>query len=78
MERHGIVDLGLDSSSLEMRPELVAILYGDDELIAFARRELFRSVVGDVTDKLQSLHQLLPPAIQPLERRMARPINDHS
>jgi regulator of RNase E activity RraA len=39
---------------------------GDHELFALARRELFTSVVGDVMDKLQLLHQFLPPAIRPL------------
>ncbi len=48
----------------------MSVWNGDDELFALARRELFTSVVGDVMDKLQLLHQFLPPAIQPLQREM--------
>ena len=42
----------------------------DNELFALARRELFTCVVGDVMDKLQLLHQFLPPAIRPLRQDM--------
>jgi regulator of RNase E activity RraA len=42
----------------------------DHQLFSLARRELFTSVVGDVMDKLQLLHQFLPPAIQPLRSDM--------
>ena len=42
----------------------------DEELITLARRELFTCVVGDVMDKLQLLHQFLPPQIQPLRPDM--------
>jgi regulator of RNase E activity RraA len=42
----------------------------DDELFALVRRELFTCVVGDVMDKLQLLHQFLPPQIQPLHPEM--------
>ncbi len=42
----------------------------DDELFAVVRRELFTCVVGDVMDKLQMLHQFLPPQIQPLRGEM--------
>ena len=42
----------------------------DEELITLARRELFTCVVGDVMDKLQLLHQFLPPQIQPLRSDM--------
>ncbi|HXJ95564.1 MAG TPA: RraA family protein [Terriglobia bacterium] len=43
---------------------------GDDELFALAQRELFTCVVGDVMDKLDLLHQFLPPRIQPLRQDM--------
>ncbi len=42
----------------------------DEELFAVARRELYSSVVGDVMDKLNLLHQFLPPAIKPLRADM--------
>jgi regulator of RNase E activity RraA len=42
----------------------------DDELFALVRRELFTCVVGDVMDKLQLLHQFLPPQIHPLHGEM--------
>jgi regulator of RNase E activity RraA len=42
----------------------------DDELFALVRRELFTCVVGDVMDKLQLLHQFLPPQIHPLQQEM--------
>jgi regulator of RNase E activity RraA len=42
----------------------------DEELFALARRELFTCVVGDVMDKLDLLHQFLPPRIQALRRDM--------
>jgi regulator of RNase E activity RraA len=42
----------------------------DDELFAMAERELFTCVVGDVMDKLDLVHQYLPPQIQPLRQDM--------
>jgi regulator of RNase E activity RraA len=42
----------------------------DEELFQSARRELFSAVIGDVMDKIGFLHQFLPPAIVPLERKM--------
>jgi regulator of RNase E activity RraA len=42
----------------------------DDELFALVRRELFTAVVGDVMDKMDLLHQFLPPEIQPLRDDM--------
>jgi regulator of RNase E activity RraA len=42
----------------------------DDELFGLVRRELFTCVVGDVMDKLQLLHQFLPPQIHPLQQEM--------
>jgi regulator of RNase E activity RraA len=42
----------------------------DDELFALVRRELFTCVVGDVMDKLQLLHQFLPPQIHSLHQEM--------
>jgi regulator of RNase E activity RraA len=42
----------------------------DDELFAVAERELFTCVVGDVMDKLDLIHQFLPPQIQPLRQDM--------
>jgi regulator of RNase E activity RraA len=42
----------------------------DSELFAFAERELFTCVVGDVLDKQNLLHQYLPPEIRPLSPPM--------
>jgi regulator of RNase E activity RraA len=42
----------------------------DVELFELARRELFTAVVGDIMDKLNLLHQFLPPQIQPLREDM--------
>ena len=42
----------------------------DDELFAFARKELFTAVVGDVMDKLGFCQQFLPPQIRPLSPEM--------
>lgn len=42
----------------------------DDELFEAARSELFTAVVGDAMDKMNLLHQFLPPEIQPLGDHM--------
>jgi len=42
----------------------------DDDLFAFAKRELFSAVIGDVMDKLELYHQFLPPTIRPLRSDM--------
>lgn len=42
----------------------------DEELFALARQELFTAVVGDVMDKMNLLHQFLPPRLQPLRNDM--------
>ncbi|MHB8391448.1 MAG: RraA family protein [Acidobacteriaceae bacterium] len=42
----------------------------DEELLAIVERELFTCVVGDVMDRMQLVHQFLPPQIQPLQRDM--------
>ena len=42
----------------------------DDKLFAAARKELFTAVVGDAMDKMNLLHQFLPPKIQPLKDDM--------
>ncbi len=42
----------------------------DDELFAIAEKELFTCVVGDILDKMNLLHQYLPPQIQPMARDM--------
>ena len=42
----------------------------DDELFSSARRELFSAVIGDVMDKMGFMHQFMPPAITPLDRKM--------
>jgi regulator of RNase E activity RraA len=42
----------------------------DDELFAAAKKELFTAVVGDAMDKMNLLHQFLPPQIQPLKDDM--------
>jgi regulator of RNase E activity RraA len=49
---------------------MTALWKNDDELFALVRRELFTCVVGDVMDKLQLLHQFLPPQIHPLHQEM--------
>jgi len=48
----------------------MSLPHEDNELFALARRELFTCVIGDVMDKLQLLHQFLPPAIRPLRQDM--------
>ena len=42
----------------------------DDELFVAAKKELFTAVVGDAMDKMNLLHQFLPPEIQPLKEEM--------
>jgi regulator of RNase E activity RraA len=42
----------------------------DEELFAFAQRELFTCIVGDVMDKLNLRQQFLPPQIRPLHPDM--------
>ena len=42
----------------------------EEEFVTLARRELFTCAVGDVMDKLQLLHQFLPPQIHPLRPDM--------
>ncbi|MGB8799497.1 MAG: RraA family protein [Candidatus Acidiferrales bacterium] len=49
---------------------MTSLWKNDDDLFALVRRELFTCVVGDVMDKLQLLHQFLPPQIQPLHGAM--------
>ena len=49
---------------------MTSLWKNDDELFALVRRELFTCVVGDVMDKLQLLHQFLPPQIHPLNQDM--------
>ena len=49
---------------------MTSLWKNDDELFALARRELFTCVVGDVMDKLQLVHQFLPPQIQALHGEM--------
>ena len=42
----------------------------DAELFTLAKKELFTAVVGDAMDKMNLLHQFLPPQIQPLKDDM--------
>jgi regulator of RNase E activity RraA len=42
----------------------------DEDLFVIAERELFTCVVGDVMDRMQLVHQFLPPQIQPLQQDM--------
>ena len=42
----------------------------DEQLFVAARKELFTAVVGDAMDKMNLLHQFLPPQIQPLKNSM--------
>jgi len=39
----------------------------DGEMLAFARRELFSAVIGDILDMMGYTNQFLPPTIQPLQ-----------
>lgn len=48
----------------------MALWSSDDDLFTIAERELFTCVVGDVMDKLDLVHQFLPPQIQPLRQDM--------
>lgn len=48
----------------------MALWSSDDDLFTIAERELFTCVVGDVMDKLNLVHQFLPPQIQPLRQDM--------
>jgi regulator of RNase E activity RraA len=41
-----------------------------EELFAFARRELYSAVIGDVLDGFGRRHQFLPPQIHPLQEDM--------
>lgn len=42
----------------------------DEDLFVIAEKELFTCVVGDVMDRMQLVHQFLPPQIQPLQQDM--------
>ncbi len=42
----------------------------DDDLFALIKTHLHTSVIGDIMDKLNLLHQFLPPRIQPLRDDM--------
>ncbi|WP_166384160.1 MULTISPECIES: RraA family protein [unclassified Polaribacter] len=42
----------------------------DKELFSLAKKELFTAVIGDAMDKMNLLHQFLPPQIQPLKDDM--------
>lgn len=42
----------------------------DEELFAIAEKELFTCVVGDILDKMNLLHQYLPPQIQAMRGDM--------
>ncbi|MBJ6367195.1 RraA family protein [Snuella sedimenti] len=42
----------------------------DDQLFTAARKELFTAVIGDAMDKMNLLHQFLPPKIHPLKADM--------
>ncbi|GAA3569214.1 RraA family protein [Snuella lapsa] len=42
----------------------------DDQLFTAAKKELFTAVIGDAMDKMNLLHQFLPPKIQPLKTDM--------
>lgn len=38
----------------------------NDELFEIIRTELYTAVIGAIIDKMEPLHQFLPPQIQPL------------
>lgn len=42
----------------------------DDQLFEIMRKELYSSVLGDILDKMNYLHQFLPQRIQPIEEDM--------
>jgi regulator of RNase E activity RraA len=42
----------------------------DEALFNLARNELFTALVGDVLDKMELIHQFLPPTIKPLDNSM--------
>lgn len=42
----------------------------DEELFELSKKELFTAVIGDAMDKMNLLHQFLPPKIQPLKDTM--------
>lgn len=42
----------------------------DEQLFGLIRAELYSSVIGDIMDKMNHLHQFLPPRIQPLREDM--------
>ena len=42
----------------------------DDELFALMRETLYSSVIGDILDKMNYLHQFLPWRIQPMRENM--------
>ena len=42
----------------------------DEDLFVIVERELFTCVVGDIMDRMQLVHQFLPPQIQPLQQDM--------
>ena len=42
----------------------------DDELIISIQQALLACVVGDVVDKLNPVHQFLPPEVRPLRQNM--------
>jgi regulator of RNase E activity RraA len=48
----------------------MALWSSDDDLFTIAEHELFTCVVGDVMDKLDLVHQFLPPQIRPLRQDM--------
>lgn len=50
--------------------EMSKIWINDDDLFAKAKDELFTAVIGDAMDKMNLLHQFLPPKIQPLKENM--------
>lgn len=42
----------------------------DEDLCVIVERELFTCVVGDIIDRMELVHQFLPPQIQPLQQDM--------
>ncbi|CAZ94268.1 RraA family protein [Zobellia galactanivorans] len=42
----------------------------DEELFEIAKRELFTALVGDILDKIGSVHQFLPPNLKPVKDDM--------
>lgn len=46
------------------------VLRKNDELLDIIKKELYTAVIGDIMDKLNLLHQFLPPQLRPIKENM--------